>query len=144
MSVPTTPPEIEALYKKYRAKGVLSALEVQTLLDWQSKDLDQRTQSAKEAGDLATLQMDDIVEFIMPKTTQGGVYTLNHPYFGKCQAPYAVFLELMRMHEQDVIGLQELVSKRGEAAFGLKDYIEFVVPRLNCRLVQRAEKAKAA
>jgi hypothetical protein len=134
------PADIRALQERWRKKGSLSVEEMQRLLDWQVQAVAADEQQAKQAGDMGTLQPDDLVEFVMPRTTQGGAYKLNRAWQGKCVAPYAVFVELMRMREQDILGLQELTQRRGEARLGtgLKDFIEYSVPPLTCRLVKRA------
>jgi hypothetical protein len=134
------PEEIRALQKRWRMKGSLSIEETQKLIDWQIQAVASEETQAKQAGEVGTLKPDDLVEFVMPATVGGGVYTLNREWRGKCQAPYAVFLELQRMREQDIIGFQELSNRRGEARLGtgLKDFIEYSVPSLTCRLVKRA------
>jgi hypothetical protein len=134
------PEEIKALQKRWRTKGSLSIEETQKLIDWQIQAVASEEAQAKQAGEVGTLKPDDLVEFVMPRTTQGGAYKLNRPWQGRCVAPYAVFVELMRMREQDILGLQELTQRRGEARLGtgLKDFIEYSVPPLTCRLVKRA------
>jgi hypothetical protein len=138
------PRHIAELQARYRAKGVLSAADVQTLLDWQLQTVDASHRQAKEAGAVGTLQPGDLVEFQMPRTVQGGTYMLNRAYYGTCRAPYEVFCELARMREQDIIGLQELGNRRGEPLLGtgLRDHIEVTVPALHCRLVQRAAEVQ--
>lgn len=135
------PKDILALQKRWKERGSLSVEEMQKLLDWNAGVIDQKQREEQEAG-LGPLKRDELVEFFMPATTQGNAYEINgKTYQGRCTAPYGVFLELARMHQQDVLGLRELTQPRGSRTFGLKNYIEFVPPQLTCARVRKAKHA---
>jgi hypothetical protein len=138
------PADVAALIKTYREKGSLSASQIQRILDWQATQVEEQTRVALEGDDQSTFGPHDLVAFTMPTTPQGKAFSINGVnYYGACTAPYAVFLDLLRMHQQAALGVQELMTKRGSKEFGLKDYVEFVPQSLLCRLVKRSQKRAA-
>lgn len=143
---PHVPADIQALQKRWAARGSLSPEEIQKLADWASQSISQQAQAFKAERDAANVQPGDIVAFTMPPTVQGNAYSINgRAYYGACEAPFAVYCELARMYEQDRIGDLELRNQRGSKEFGLKQDLEgFAIQPIGFRVVQRAEGSRAA
>lgn len=144
MSERLPPPDIAALIKRYREKGTLEASQIQKILDWQASAVEAQTEKALQSDHPSTFGPHDIVSFVMPATPQNKAYSINgKQYRGQSEAPYAVFLELARKHQQAMLGVYELTQKRGSKAFGLQNFTDFMPPRLTCNLVRRSTKRAA-